>query len=339
MLFRSGAQCNVVFVGWSAPHSPWDYLNSFATCDYNGDMVAGDQRDDRVPGSVVTTSEELYEEAMEYVDTQMGLINAKLDLTTGNSSDLSIFFYDNGSHLPGRSTECIDSYGSKGTPFMCGVRAPLVMHGDVVPDEFADDNVSVLMSAADIPKTIVGMLGGTYRGQTDGIDLSDCVLGLNGQTPTSCTVGRDVLCTEGWAPNGGESEATTVPSGSSGIAAGEFFTSVRACYTQQCNGDWMIKRDYDVNIGGTTTEFCEQFYEIDGADNYQASANPPRAETDGNAPGCSGTVNGNALVADDFTSPSITTDEQCALDLLQPVLDRMREEDGVYPVTSTGVTF
>ncbi|MFT5443428.1 MAG: arylsulfatase A-like enzyme [Myxococcota bacterium] len=327
---------HVIFAGWAAPHAPWDSAGPLGDlCDYDGDTLSDDNRDDRVPGTslpINSAKDLVYREAAEYMDTEVGIINSMLHLGPGGSSDLAVFFFDNGAPGAGMSSECDDSEGIKGTPFPCGTQVPLIVVGDVIQNIGVVDE---LMHITDLPKTLIDLAGGNYTGQLDGRSFADCIDGT--MTPAACNIERNVVCYEEWDPLGGTTNNSIMRVPKLGDLPGEWNRHERACVTRSCHPtkQYLLRRVYDVDHASDITEFCEQFYVMDTSDDYLPLLEGARAETTGSyvtlPNACTSGINGGALQAIDFVSPAIDPAEECALNLLSNELDHMSDLDGAHP--------
>jgi hypothetical protein len=325
----------VLFVGWSAPHGPWDAGLAANTCDYDDDGTPEAARNDRPPGSAATNDIAVYNDAFEKMDEYIGDVNATLDLAAGGDADTSVFFFDNGAPSAGATTECYNSRGMKGTPYPCGTEPGLLVQGGASPQ---NGIVTSLLTVPDISATLVDLAGGTYRGRPDGISFADCIDGTT--APGSCPELRDVACSTQWAPMGGNTDGTIARQPLAADAAGEWDDWSPGCVTRSCgSNEYLLARAHDVD-GTDPTLFCEHLYERTSTSDYLSTS--PLLETDGEDTGIPVTCTSGADNLNDgkiALSAAPSSDAECALKLLQPALDGMSHNNGAHTPLLRGGSF
>lgn len=333
-----GGGKHLVVISWHGPHAGWSDGNVLTSgaplCDYDDDATAETRVDDRPPGSTVEQHEDdgappVYGAQLEFVDTQIGIVNGLLHLAAGGLNHLAAVVADNGVANGGTNAECLLSRGRKSTLFECGVNVPLAIYGDDVHSTNANAEVSSLFAGPDLPKTLAQLVGGNL-GRPDGYSFADCITNANGKSPANCP-GRDVVVHTQWngspAGLGGSDGTDGTPAGENpwpprdGDTAAEWSQYNLGAVTDTNNGFWKLARYYqqDVALG----PYCEIFMAITASDPYQATATVPIEETS-----CSGTF-GGALTAAGFTA-----DQLGAYTVMKRELDRRRTRPDQRPTFS-----
>lgn len=321
---------HLVVIGWHGPHAGWhdaDGASSGAVqCDYDDNGAVDLWSDDRPPGSAIMWDETdgampVYGAQLEFVDTQIGVINGLLDLTAGGANHLAVVVADNGVANGGTNAECLLSRGRKGTVWECGVNVPLALYGDDVVE--ANAEVLSLFEGPDLPKTLASLVGGNLD-RVGGYSFADCLTNSNGKSPSNCP-GRDVVVHTEWQLVLGGADGTDgTPIGENpypprdGDTALEWSEYNLGAVTDTNNGLWKLTRFYQMNV--VLGPYCEILMEITGADPYLATATTPIDETS-----CTGTYGGP------ISCSGCDADQQGAYDVMRRELDKRRNRIDVRP--------